>query len=224
MKSILIRRIALTWVVLFLCLAGCQDPAEVSSEDPDAASDTVAGIDEEPEPEGRPVATLETSEGVIKIKLLPEHAPKTVENFIELAQLGFYNRMTFHRVMPNRMIQGGDPLSRDNNPYNDGQGGSGRSLEAEFSDLPFRAGTVAMAREAGDPNSASSQFFIVLERVPGWDGEYTVFGEVTEGLDVATAISRTPTSDDPRKENRPTGTITINNIDIEYVDEEDVSG
>ena len=118
--------------------------------------------------------------------------------------------------LPSKMIQGGDPNSKDNDPYNDGQGNSGKFLKAEFSSHPFSRGTVAMARQAGDPDSSSSQFFVVLERSPEWDGDYTLFGEVVEGLEVADEISRTPLSKDERLKSRPVVAIRIKRIVIEY--------
>ena len=113
------------------------------------------------------------------------------------------------------MIQGGDPNSRDNNPYNDGQGTSGKLLKAEFSKEPFRRGTLAMARQPSDPDSASCQFFIVLKRMSHWDGEYTVFGEVTDGLDVADKISRVKLAKLGNLKDRPAASIWIKDITIQ---------
>ena len=143
-----------------------------------------------------------------------------MERFLELAEGGFYYDTLFHRVMPGRMIQGGDPNSKDNNPYNDGQGNSGSFLQAEFSREGFARGTVAMARQAHDPNSASCQFFICLERVPQWDGEYTVFGRVVEGIEVAERISNAPRARDPRARDRlkerPAVAMWIKKVRVEY--------
>ncbi|MGH9340501.1 MAG: peptidylprolyl isomerase [Acidobacteriota bacterium] len=195
---------------IMLLLMGCgapEEPAEpVESVEPEAD-----------EPQGTPVAVIEMDEGTVEFELLPHLAPETVQRFISLAELGFYNRTVFHRVIPGLIIQGGDPLSKDNNPYNDGQGGSGELLTAEFSDEPFARGIVAMARPPGDPNSASSQFFIVLKRMAQWDGEYTVFGKVIEGIEVVEAISNTPTSKrDPRLKEHPVGNIRIDRLRIDY--------
>lgn len=192
-------------------LCGCS----TSPEAPKAPADEAAA-EQSAAPQGEPHAVLVTSRGTITLRLLPELAPETVKNFIELAALGFYNRTTFHRVMAGRMIQGGDPNSRDNNPYNDGQGGSGRRLPAEFSDRPFQRGTVAMARQEEDPDSASSQFFIVLRRLPEWDRKYIVFGEVVEGIEVAEEISRVPLSDNPRLPNYPATSVFLESTRIEY--------
>jgi cyclophilin family peptidyl-prolyl cis-trans isomerase len=130
--------------------------------------------------------------GRLVIELYPNVAPKHVERFKTLAREGFYNGVAFHRVEPN-VIQGGDPLSKDANPANDGSGGSGYpDLPAEFSDIPYEAGIVGAARSA-DPNSANSQFFVTLARTPQWDTKYTVFGRVVEGLAQARIVSGAPT-------------------------------
>jgi peptidyl-prolyl cis-trans isomerase B (cyclophilin B) len=167
-------------------------------------------------PAGQPYATLETDKGKIVIRLLPEIAPKTVENFENLAKSGFYYNTKFHRVMPGAMIQGGDPNTKDNDPYNDGQGNSGAFIPAEFSKRKFERGVVAMARHEGDPNSASCQFFIVLKRTSHWDNQYTIFGQVTEGLEVAERISKAKLSKDPRLRSWPIENIRIKMARIEY--------
>ncbi|MDI6715910.1 MAG: peptidylprolyl isomerase [Actinomycetota bacterium] len=140
-----------------------------------------------PKPSNRPRAVIETNKGKIVIELFPDKAPNTVNNFVKLANSGFYNNMRWHRVVPGFVIQGGDPLSRDNDPGNDGTGGPGYTIKAEFNDAPHLKGTVAMAR-AQDPDSAGSQFYICLEPQPSLDGKYTVFGQVVEGMDVVESI------------------------------------
>jgi cyclophilin family peptidyl-prolyl cis-trans isomerase len=116
------------------------------------------------------------------------------------------------------MIQGGDPLSRDRDPYNDGQGTSGSYLPQEFSDLPVERGTVAMGREEYGDNGGSCQFFIVLQRTSEWDGQYNVFGKVVEGIEVAEEISRAPLtkSDHPTQKYKPAGKQIIKRVSIEY--------
>ena len=133
------------------------------------------------------IAVIETNFGNIVIQLFPDVAPGHVENFVKLAQDGFYDGSTFHRVIPGFMIQGGDPNSKDEDRSNDGQGGPGYTINAEFSDVPHKRGILSMAR-AQDPNSAGSQFFIVVADSNFLDGQYTVFGEVIEGMDVADKI------------------------------------
>ena len=129
--------------------------------------------------------------GTIRIRFFVEKAPHHVENFLKLAASGFYDGTTFHRVIPGFMIQGGDSNSKDDDPTNDGFGGPGYELSAEFNNIPHRRGIVSMARRA-DPNSAGSQFFVMHEDSPGWaeilDGKFTVFGEVIEGIKVVDEI------------------------------------
>lgn len=132
---------------------------------------------------------IETNKGKIIIELYPDKAPNTVANFVKLASSGFYNGIKWHRVEPGFVIQGGDPLSKDEDPNNDGTGGPGYTINAEFNDIRHVKGTVAMARSQ-DPNSAGSQFYICLDAAPFLDGNYTVFGQVVEGLDVVDSIQK----------------------------------
>ena len=122
------------------------------------------------------VAVIKTAKGTIIFKFFPEDAPVAVENFKKLAQKGFYNKLTFHRVETDFVVQGGDPKG-------DGTGGPGYTIADEFNARPHLEGTVAMARSPL-PNSADSQFYICLAASPQLDGKYTVFGQVTEGLEV----------------------------------------
>lgn len=119
--------------------------------------------------------SIKTVHGEIVFKLYPQHAPLTSARIVELTKQGFYDGLTFHRVVPNFVIQGGDPKGN-------GTGGSGQNLKAEFSDLQHIKGTVAMAR-AADKDSADSQFYIALNTLPHLDGQYTVFGQVVDGLE-----------------------------------------
>jgi len=141
-------------------------------------------------------ATLQTNHGAIEIELFDEDAPKTVGNFKKLAQDGFYDGVIFHRVIPDFMIQGGDPTGT-------GSGGPGYQFEDEFNDHKIERGALAMAN-AG-PNTNGSQFFIVTADACGWlDGKHTVFGRVTSGMDVVTAIEQVETGrgDRPREDVR----------------------
>ena len=142
--------------------------------------------------------TMETGKQ-IKIELLPEYAPKTVANFEKLVKEGFYDGLTFHRIIPGFMIQGGDPLGN-------GMGGAKEKIPGEFRQNGFAQntlkhvrGVISMAR-AYDPDSASSQFFIMHADAPHLDGAYAAFGRVVEGLDVVDEIAATPTDyrDAPR--------------------------
>src|SRR4030081_1898080 len=138
-------------------------------------------------------ATLHTNHGTIAIELFDDDAPKTVENFLKLARDGFYNGVIFHRVIPDFMIQGGDPTGT-------GSGGPGYQFEDEFNDNKIVRGALAMAN-AG-PNTNGSQFFIVTTEAASWlDGKHTVFGRVTDGMDAVDAISglETDARDRPRE-------------------------
>ena len=145
-------------------------------------------------------AVLKTKFGEITLKFFPEVAPKHVNSFIELANTGFYDGTTFHRVVPGFVIQGGDPNTRSEDRSKHGTGGPGYNLEAEFSNLPHKRGTLSMAR-AAHPDSAGSQFFICVADAAFLDGQYTVFGEVTEGMDVVDEIVAQPrdNSDNPNE-------------------------
>jgi peptidyl-prolyl cis-trans isomerase B (cyclophilin B) len=145
------------------------------------------------------LAILQTDMGDITIKFFYDRAPKHVENFIDLAAKGFYDGTMFHRVIPGFMIQGGDPLTKKaedpRHPYGTGgnvdAGGKEVRLKAEFNDTSHRRGVVSMAR-ASDPNSASSQFFIVVKDSPFLDHQYSAFGEVVSGMEVADKIVAAP--------------------------------
>ncbi len=127
-------------------------------------------------------AVIKTKYGNITFKFYPKKAPATTKRIIQLIQEGFYNGLTFHRVIPGFVAQGGDPTGT-------GSGGSGQKIKAEFNDLQHIEGTIAMAR-AQDPNSADSQFYIALNRLPHLDGKYTIFGQVTKGLDLIHKIKQ----------------------------------
>jgi peptidyl-prolyl cis-trans isomerase B (cyclophilin B) len=126
--------------------------------------------------------------GVIEIDLYPSLAPANVENFQKLARDGFYDGTTFHRVIPDFMIQGGDPNTKDQNPHGDGHGGPGYTVKDEFSNAPHTRGVVAMANRAR-PNSGGSQFFIVhAEEATNLDGKYSVVGRVASGMEIVDSI------------------------------------
>jgi cyclophilin family peptidyl-prolyl cis-trans isomerase len=147
-------------------------------------------------------ATLHTSQGEIELELFDDDAPKTVENFRKLAADGFYDGVIFHRVIPDFMIQGGDPTGT-------GSGGPGYTFEDEFNDHPVERGALAMAN-AG-PNTNGSQFFVVTaEACPWLDGKHTVFGRVTEGMDVVDTISQLERD----AGDRPRETVSIERVDL----------
>lgn len=156
-------------MLLTLFLAGCAHPSNTERNRQTSMSDSAKHIQ---------VAVMETEKGKITMQFFPEDAPKTVDNFIQLANQEFYNNLRFHRVVKTPapfVIQGGDPKG-------DGTGGPGYTIPAEFNARPHLEGTVAMARTE-DPNSAGSQFYICLAPQPYLDGKYTVFAQVIEGLE-----------------------------------------
>lgn len=132
-------------------------------------------------------AVIETKFGNIEIKFFPDIAPNHVENFITLANKGFYDGTTFHRVVPGFMIQGGDPNSKSPDRSRHGMGGPGHNVKAEFSGRTHKRGVLSMAR-GGHPDSAGSQFFICVADSPFLDRQYSVFGEVVSGMDAADKI------------------------------------
>ena len=136
-------------------------------------------------------AVIETKFGNIELRFFPDVAPNHVNNFIELAKKGFYDGTTFHRVIPGFMIQGGDPNSKSPDKSTHGMGGPGHTVKAEFNAMPHKKGTLSMARSAS-PDSAGSQFFICVAAAPFLDRQYTVFGEVVSGIEVADKIVGQP--------------------------------
>ena len=139
-----------------------------------------------------PKAIIDTKFGSMEIRFFPDKAPKHVENFITLAKSGFYDKTIFHRVIPDFMIQGGDPNTKDEKDKSRyGMGGPGHRVQAEFNDRPHVRGVVSMARSQ-DPDSAGSQFFIVVKDAPYLNGKYTPFGEVVKGMEVADKIVSQP--------------------------------
>jgi peptidyl-prolyl cis-trans isomerase B (cyclophilin B) len=132
-------------------------------------------------------AVIHTKFGDMTLKFFPDVAPNHVNNFIDLSKKGFYNGTTFHRVIPGFMIQGGDPNSKEEDRSGHGMGGPGYQLKAEFNDKSHKRGILSMARSA-NPDSAGSQFFICVADAPHLNRQYTVFGEVVNGLEVVDKI------------------------------------
>ena len=157
------------------------------------------------------VIEMENSDafGTIKIELYSNVAPKMVAQFKELAKEGVYDGTTFHRINQS-VIQGGDPLSKDDDPTNDGTGQSDKpNVPAEFSDIPYDTGIVGAARSM-DVNSANSQFFITLKREPAFDNRYTIFGKVIDGMNNVRTISGVQ----PKDGERPVEPVRIKHISI----------
>ena len=169
-----------------------------------------------------PIVTIEMENGgVIKAELYPDVAPNSVNNFISLVQKGFYDGLIFHRCIPGFMIQGGCPQGS-------GMGGPGYSIKGEFTqngfanDLAHDRGVLSMAR-AMDPDSAGSQFFIMVAKAPHLDGQYAAFGKVIEGMEVADAIVavRTDWNDRPRQEQKMKK-VTVDTFGVDYPEPEKV--
>ena len=169
-----------------------------------------------------PIVTIEMENGgIIKAELYPDVAPNSVNNFISLIQKGFYDGLIFHRCIPGFMIQGGCPQGT-------GMGGPGYSIKGEFTQngvkngLLHDRGVLSMAR-AMNPNSAGSQFFIMVEKAPHLDGQYAAFGKVIEGMDVADAIVsvKTDWNDRPREEQKMKK-VTVDTFGVDYPEPEKV--
>ncbi len=146
------------------------------------------------------VAEIHTTAGEIDVRFFPDKAPNHVKNFIDLASSGFYNGIKFHRVIPGFMIQVGDPNTKNGPPDTWGTGGSPNKLKAEFNDIKHTRGILSMARTM-DPNSASSQFFIMVAVAPSLDNQYSVFGKVIRGMEVADKIVNAPRDANDRPKN-----------------------
>ncbi|MBI3460030.1 peptidylprolyl isomerase [Candidatus Acetothermia bacterium] len=157
----------------------------------------------------RPIAVVETTMGTFKFELYTDKAPKTAQNFIDLANKGFYNGLKFHRVAPGFVIQTGDPNG-------DGSGGPGYTIKLEIApDLKHDSpGVVAMARSS-DPDSAGSQFYITLGVASFLDGKYAIFGRVTDGLNVVKAIGSVPIDDSRGKDGHPLQDVKMTKVTIE---------
>lgn len=173
----------MTLILLFSTVSCTNDNKQKTEVSPTSTSNTVTANDLKlgPDQLSDGKATIKTVHGNIVFRFYPKHAPNTTTRIIQLIQQGFYDGLSFHRVVPNFVIQGGDPLGN-------GTGGSGQNLKAEFNDLQHVEGTVAMAR-AQNPDSADSQFYIALGTLKNLDGQYTIFGKVVEGIEVVRKIS-----------------------------------
>lgn len=214
-----LKLILVTLIMTSLVLVGCgtsksntNKTAENDTKSPSESSETNSSEANK----SLPLATISVEGyGVIEAELYPEIAPNTVNNFIDLSNKGFYNNLTFHRIIKDFMIQGGDPKG-------DGTGGPGYSIEGEFTSngfansLKHTKGVLSMARSQ-DPNSAGSQFFIMTKEASHLDGEYAAFGKVISGLDVLEKIENVKTSsNDKPKEDVVIKSITVDTKGITY--------
>jgi peptidylprolyl isomerase len=203
MRKFLILFLALAAFFALSCSGGSTPPRN-------AKTGLVTGVKPVADPE---VAVIEmensSAYGTITLELYSNIAPKAVAQFKALAKEGVYNGTTFHRINAS-VIQGGDPLSKDDDPNNDGTGSSNKpNVPAEFSDIPYDAGILGAARSQ-DINSANSQFFITLKREPGFDKNYTVFGKVIDGMNNVRTISGVT----PKVGERPVEPIKIKSVTI----------
>lgn len=203
----------------FSLFIGCSKKEEPTNEN-NASTNTDTQETEKGKDDKNPVATIEMEDGSkIKIELYPDVAPNTVRNFISLANSNFYDGLIFHRVIPDFMIQGGDPEGT-------GVGGPGYSIKGEFSSNDFEnnlnhdRGIISMAR-AQDKNSAGSQFFIMHKDSPHLDGEYAAFGKVIEGIEVVDKIAAVETdAQDKPNEDVKMKKVTVDTFGVEYKDVE----
>jgi cyclophilin family peptidyl-prolyl cis-trans isomerase len=204
MKYILISLVFLSLMVASSCGGGGTNSTRTHS------AEVKKGVTPIPDDE---IAVIEMENaaafGTIKIELYSNIAPKAVARFKELAREGVYDGTTFHRINAS-VIQGGDPLSKDADPRNDGTGRSDKpNVQAEFSDIPYDTGIVGAAR-GQENDSANSQFFITLKREPGFDNRYTVFGKVIEGM----VNVRTIAAVQPKEAERPLEAVRVKSVTI----------
>lgn len=189
-----VARVVIRLALATFALALCTGPAHAQSPPPAQAPETAPKLSEQPIGESEEViATIDVQHGkealgTITVRLHHKYAANHVKNFIQLAEKGFYDGTKFHRTSPESFVQGGDPLSRDADPANDGSGGPGFDQAIEVNGKSFTRGAVGAARMGARDNG--SQFFICLSDHPDWDNNYTNIGHVIGGLDVADRLSK----------------------------------
>ncbi|RKZ34630.1 peptidylprolyl isomerase [bacterium] len=193
-----IKSVSVMVMALALLFSGCvgkEKKSEEPAENPEkkevsAEASKTKATEETLSPDSRPIVVIETDYGNIEVELRPDKAPKTCANFVKLVKQGFYDSLTFHRIVPGFVIQGGDPEGT-------GRGGPGYTIPAEISDLKHTVGAVACARKPDQVNpnreSSGSQFYITLTPTPHLDGGYTIFGYVKNGMDVVNKIAKVET-------------------------------
>ncbi|MFC1553078.1 peptidylprolyl isomerase [candidate division KSB1 bacterium] len=212
-KTFLILLLTTLLFTLTFC-SKSEEPEVLTNDEIIAWQEKLKTIEADPVSEDE-IGIIETKFGTIKFEFFTDVAPNHCANFKKLANSGFYDWVTFHRVMPNFMIQGGDINSKNADPNDDGMGSPGYTVDAEFSDIPHTKGIVSTARKGNNINSASSQFFIMhAAEYPSLDGNYTVFGKVIEGLDIVDSIAAVPTSG-RQGNNRPLENIYMKKVRVE---------
>lgn len=215
---------------LVVCAAGCGNKSATNNSNAKLSENIKRGVKPVADPEVAVIEMENPAYGRITIELYPNIAPKMVERFKQLIKEGFYNGTTFHRIDPQLgIIQGGDPLSKDDNPDNDGMGDSPYpNVPGEFSDIPYERGIVGAARKGANPqfgltdeearDTGNCQFYIMLKRVPAFDENYTVFGRVIEGMnnvDVIAGAPVEPATPERPEASRPAEKIVIKSITLQ---------
>ena len=209
MKTVNRERVGLCSLAMIVILSLTFGVTLALDEEKSARQD--AGKKESAMQDKKQVAVIKTAMGEITFELLSDVAPKMVENFAELAGSGFYNGTTFHRVINGFMIQGGDPLSKDDNPGNDGTGSGPRKMPAEFTTKYSHVRGMVSTARSSDPDSGSCQFFIVQKDSKFLDNKYTIFGRVIDGMDVVDKISLV--KKDSR--DRPLDNVAMTSVTVE---------
>jgi peptidyl-prolyl cis-trans isomerase B (cyclophilin B) len=223
-RSLKVTCAVLSLTMTFL-IGGCGAKNATNSSNSNLGANVKKGIKPAPDAEVAVIEMENPAYGKIVVELYPNIAPKMVERFKQLIKTGFYNGTTFHRIDPQLgIIQGGDPLSKDDDPNNDGTGDSPNpNVPGEFSDVPYERGIVGAARKGANPQfgmtedearaTGNCQFFITLKSVPAFDENYTVFGRVIEGMNNADVIAGAPT--EPSNPSRPSEKIVVKSITLQ---------
>jgi cyclophilin family peptidyl-prolyl cis-trans isomerase len=210
-------------VLALALMAGCGGAPAPNNSNAATSASVRRGVKPEPDPEVAVIEMENPAYGRIVMELYSNVAPQMVERFKRLAREGFYNGTTFHRIDPGLgIIQGGDPLTKDDDPNNDGAGDSPYpDVPGEFTDVPYERGVVGAARQGARPDlgiteeqargTGNCQFYITLKRVPPFDGNYTVFGRVIEGMINADIIANSPVD----RPSRPFEKIVIKSITLQ---------
>jgi len=217
------------WVMLISLLAvmltslgcGSQTPDKATTQADNAANTQAKNNSGTPTSKNNPVVTITmANEDQIKVELYPDVAPNTVKSFISLVKKGFYNGLIFHRVIPEFMIQGGDPSGN-------GAGGPGYSIKGEFTNngftnnLKHERGVISMGRTSQSMDSAGSQFFIVVKTAANLDKDYAAFGKVTSGMDIVDKIVNTPRDNkDKPLQNQVMKSVTVDTLGVTYAEPE----